>query len=52
MKLPETFLAHCRDIMGDALLTRLTEGLSASPTVSIRLHPWKSDGKQVNPEEL
>ena len=52
MKLPETFLAHCRDIMGDALLTRLTEGLSAPPTVSIRLHPWKSDGKQVNPALL
>ena len=52
MKLPEAFLAHCRDIMGDALLTRLTEGLSAPPTVSIRLHPWKSDGKQVNPALL
>lgn len=52
MKLPEAFLAHCRDIMGDALLTRLTEGLSAPPTVSIRMHPWKSDGKQVNPALL
>ena len=52
MTLPEAFLSHCRDIMGDPLLDRLLKGLSAPPTVSIRLHPKKSAGLEVSDELL
>ncbi|MBO4658482.1 MAG: hypothetical protein J5637_02545 [Prevotella sp.] len=49
MTLPEAFLTHCREIMGETLFTQLERGLSSTPTASIRLNPCKSDDRAVNP---
>lgn len=44
MHLPEDFIRHTREIMGDELFATLTDALSQEPPVSIRMNPWKWNG--------
>lgn len=44
MHLPEDFIRHTREIMGDDLFATLTDALAQEPPVSIRMNPWKWNG--------
>ena len=44
MHLPEDFIRHTREIMGDELFATLTDALAQEPPVSIRMNPWKWNG--------
>ena len=44
MHLPEDFIRHTREIMGDELFDTLTDALAQEPPVSIRMNPWKWNG--------
>lgn len=49
MTLPEAFLSHSREILGEARFALLTDGLASPSLTSIRLNPRKSAGKEVSP---
>jgi len=44
MHLPEDFIRHTREIMGDELFNRFLDALDKEPPVSIRLNPLKLTG--------
>lgn len=44
MHLPEEFIRHTREIMGDELFNRFLDALDKEPPVSIRLNPLKLTG--------
>ncbi len=44
MHLPEDFIRHTREIMGDELFNRFLDALDKEPPVSIRMNPWKWNG--------
>lgn len=44
--LPEEFIRHTREIMGDSLFATLTDALAQEPPTSIRMNPWKWDGNR------
>lgn len=49
MNLPSEFENYTRDLLGDALYSRLREGLAEAPSpTSIRLNPFKAASREVN----
>ena len=49
MNLPSDFEIYTRNLLGDALYSRLREGLAEAPSpTSIRLNPFKAASREVN----
>ena len=49
MNLPSDFENYTRNLLGDALYSRLREGLAEAPSpTSIRLNPFKAASREVN----
>ena len=45
--IPKDFADSTRLLMGDALYETLVDGLNDEPSVSLRLNPFKTDGRPV-----